>query len=157
MKKLIIKTICLSLAVLLGSIFCAFGLATISVPGKVGRFFDSIGAYSASVLFYEKQYRNSDDINDLYLLITKIDLEGDSETAEFWLEEIVSHEKFNKLCEEVDKQGSSVSTRDYCYASYCFALIENGKIEKASNAVKEVKNTSLIKAIEYEIELKTNK
>ena len=67
MKKLVVKTICLSLAFLLGSICCAFGLATIFVPGRVGDIFDGVGAYSASVFFYEKEYRKTEDINDLYL------------------------------------------------------------------------------------------
>ena len=156
MKKLIVKTICLSLAFLLGSIFCAFGLATISVPGRVGFIFDGVGAYSASVFFYEKQFRKSEDINDLYILVTKIDLEEDSQRAEYWLEEIISHQQFNELCKEIDKKGSSISTSDYCYSSYCFALIENGKIDIAKNALKLIKNNSLKKAVDYEIEQKTN-
>ena len=88
MKKLVVGTVLLSLAFILSSMLCAFGLATIFAPGRVGVVFDGVGAYSASVFFYEKQYKKTKDIDDLYVVVRKVDVENDSVRAERLFEEI---------------------------------------------------------------------
>ncbi len=154
MKKLVVSTVFLSLAFLLSSMLCAFGLATIFVPGRVGFIFDGVGAYSASVFFYEKQYEKTNDVNDLYVVVKKVDVEEDSVRAERLLDEIINHDDFRKLCETVDAENSqsSITTRDYCYSSYCFALIENDKVDMAQTYSNEISSTYVKTAVVSEIQ-----
>ena len=143
---------------------CAFGLATIFVPGKVGFVFDGVGAYSASVFFYEKQYKKTKDIDDLYVVVRKVDVENDSVRAERLFEEIITHADFSKLCKRIDDENkadfeatnltnmSYISTRNYCYGSYCMALIENGQVDKAKTYANEITDTVVFGAVSSKIQ-----
>jgi hypothetical protein len=154
LKKLVVQTACLALAFLIGSIFCAFGLATIFAPGRVGVLFDGVGEYSASVFFYEKQYKKTGDVEDLYTLVSKLNVYSDSVRAEKYFTKIIVHDGFDGLCEQLDKDSDGLSTKDYCYGSLCFALAENGKKDQASETVKEIESVSWRTAVIQYIEQK---
>lgn len=154
MKKLVVQTACLSLAFLLGSMFCAFGLAAIFAPGRVGVLFDGVGEYSASVFFYEKQYKKTGDVEDLYTLVSNLDVYSDSVRAERYFTKIVVHDGFKTLCEKLDEDSTGLSTKDYCYGSLCFALAENGKTDQAKATAQEIEQPSWQKDVIKYIEQK---
>lgn len=156
MKKLVVKTACLSLAFLLGSICCAFGLATIFAPGRVGVLFDGVGGYSASVFFYEKQYKKTGNVEDLYTLVSNLDVYSDSVRAEKYFTKIIVHDGFDGLCQELDKDNDGLSTKDYCYGSLCFALAENGKTDQANATANEIESAAWKNTVIQYIEQKNN-
>lgn len=132
MKKLILKTTAITLASVLAVCLLTFGILGLFFPAPLARLFDKTGGYSASVYFYEKQYKKTGDINDLANLVVKIDEEKDSERAEIFLADLVYHKDFDSFCNEQDndnKQG--VSTREYYVGSYASVLVRNGKFVSA--------------------------
>lgn len=160
MKKLVVKTACLSLAFLIGSMICAFGLATILAPGKVGVLFDGVGEYSASVFFYEKQYQKTQSVNDLYVLASNLDVYSDSVRAEKYYGKLISHNKFDDLCARIDEQNfdeqnKGVGTKDFCYGSLCIAFAENNKVSAAQSLVEMIEHDSWKNTIMEYLEQKT--
>ena len=136
MKKLVIKTICITLASLIGVFALAFGAVVLFAPKRLGGLFDGVGNYSATVFFYEKQYEKTNDINDLYVLVSKIDIEKDASNAEKYYFQLISHEDFDSLCSKIDKDNRSIKAKDYYYGNYCLALCENGKLDGALSFAK---------------------
>ena len=129
MKKLVIKTICITLASLIGAMIIAASATMLFAPAWVGRQFDGAGNYSASVFFYEKQYKKSGNIDDLNVLVLKLDIEKDSAKAEKYYKEILEHKDFSKI---VDGWKSTViSANDYYNGNYVLALAENGNFDEA--------------------------
>ena len=105
MKKLVIKTIAITIAVMLGVVVVAFGVTSLIAPKFLANIFDGVGGYSASIFFYEKQYEKTEDIYDLVLLVDKIEKEKDSVLAEEYLYKLINHEQFNEYCNLSDGKG----------------------------------------------------
>ena len=131
MKKLVIKTVCITLASVIGAMAVAFGSLALFAPGVVGGLFDGVGNYSASVFFYEKQYKKTGDIKDLNTLVSKIDIKGDSDRAEDYYAKLLLHKDFAALCQRIDANGGQVSSEEYYCSCYALSLAENGKLDAA--------------------------
>ena len=131
MKKLVIKTTCITLASLIVAFAIFFGAASLFAPGWVGGIFDGVGNYSASVFFYEKQYEKSGDIDDLNTLVLKIDIKNDSSRAAKYFGKMVEHQDFEEFCNSQDGGGSTISTNEYYFGCYVLALAYNGKLDDA--------------------------
>lgn len=131
MKKLVIKTITITLASLIGALALAFGALVLFAPGYLGGVFDGAGNYSASVFFYEKQYERTGDINDLNTLVLKLDIDSDGERAEKYYSEIINHADFNGFCENNTTDGNAISEKEYYYGNYALCLAKNGKFDNA--------------------------
>ena len=130
MKKLVIKTTLITLASLIGTIIIAFSAVAIFAPGFTAGIFDGVGNYSATVFFYQKQYSKTGDINDLSILVNKIDLENDSERAEKYLDLMLKHEDFDFYCDS-QSQSEDFSLVEYYCGNYAYALALNGKFDEA--------------------------
>ena len=130
MKKLVIKTTLITLASLIGTIIIAFSAVAIFAPGFTAGIFDGVGNYSATVFFYQKQYSKTGDINDLSILVNKIDLENDSERAEKYLDLMLKHDDFDFYCDS-QSQSEDFSLVEYYCGNYAYALALNGKFDEA--------------------------
>lgn len=124
MKKLVIKTSLITLACIVGAMLIAFSATALFAPVKMAGFFDGVGNYSASVFFYEKQYKKTSDVSDLELLVSKMDRQDAYEKG--YLKELVEHKDFYTLASE---EGALISTPEHYYGEYSLALLENGKFE----------------------------
>ena len=131
MKKLVIKTSLITLACIVGAMLIAFGTTALFAPVKMAGFFDGVGNYSASVFFYEKQYKKSQEISDLELLVSKMDRQDAYEKG--YLKELVEHKDFYSY---VDGQGHLITTAEYYYGEYVLALYKNGKFEDSLTVAK---------------------
>lgn len=136
MKKLVIKTICITLASLIGAFALAFGAVALFAPKWLGGFFDGVGNYSATVFFYQKQYEKTEDINDLYTLVSKINIDADAEMAENYYFELISHKDFDNLCAKIDLENRAVLAKDYYFGIYCLSLAKNDKLDNALSFAK---------------------
>ena len=136
MKKLVIKTTCITLASLIVAFAIFFGAASLFAPGWVGGIFDGVGNYSASVFFYEKQYEKTGDIDDLNTLVLKIDIKNDSSRASKYFGKMVEHQDFEEFCNSQDG-GSDISAEEYYFGCYVLALAYNGKLDDAIDKAKD--------------------
>lgn len=137
MKKLVIKTISITLASLIGAMLLVFCALVLFAPGYVGGVFDGAGNYSASVFFYEKQYEKTGSVKDLNTLVLKLDIDKDTEKAEKFYCEIINHADFDKLCQDNSSQDKVISEKEYYYGNYTLALAKNGKFSQALSFAKE--------------------
>lgn len=122
MKKLVLKTAGITLAVIIMIAGLIFGAFAIFSPKTLAKFFDGAGNYSLSVIFYEKQYNKTQDISDLYVLSVKLDDEKDAEKTQKYLAEFLSSEGVKDYCANFDNIGSGIKTYDYLNGKYVCAL-----------------------------------
>ncbi|MBE5734327.1 MAG: hypothetical protein E7347_04695 [Clostridiales bacterium] len=130
MKKLVVRTIWITLASVLGAFVIAFGATAIFAPDLMGRAFDGVGNYSASVFFYEKQYEKTGDIDDLDVLVSKINIKKDSSRAVKYFGKMVEREDFDAFCNS-QNNGSNMSAKEYYCGYYALSLAYNGKSSQA--------------------------
>ncbi len=139
MKDIVVKTVLITLASLFGVFLVAFGALAMFAPGTLAEVFDGTGGYSSSILFYEKQYDKTKDIEDLAILVVKINPELDLELAEKYYNELVNHEKFEEFC--ANGQGDVLSNKEFYVGKYALTLFKNDKLDSAlvvaSDFVKE--------------------
>lgn len=143
MKKLILKTTAITLASIIGASLLVFGIFALFFPAPLARLFEGTGGYSASIHFYERQYKKTGDIEDLAEFVVKIDLEKDSDLAEEYLYEIINHKDFLAYCTEQDHLSlSNISTKEYFNGSYASVLVKNGKFDSALDFAREFVNAN---------------
>lgn len=140
MTKLVIKTIAITLASLIGALAIIFGAMALFAPKALGELFDGAGNYSATVFFYEKAYEKSGDINDLIILADKIDIANDLENAKDCYKELVEHKDFNSYCES--KGENAQSEKDYYVGNYALALAKSGQFSEGLSVALNSAKTS---------------
>lgn len=132
MKKLVLKTTfitVISLIAILGVVFLSF---SIFAPKQVAGFFEFFNNPYLAVRFYEKHYENTKDINDLYVVVTKVNSQTQAQEAERYIGYFVEHEEFDSFCEQVDqKTTSAYTTKEYVFGKLVEATYINSGIEKA--------------------------
>ncbi len=134
MKKLVIKTTLITLASILVAMGIAFGAIALFAPGFTADIFNGVGNYSASVFFYEKQYKKTGDIDDLATLVDKIDYEKENQKSEEYLSLLVNHADYESFC-DLGSNGS-VTTEEYYTGNFALVLAENGKFNEALDVAK---------------------
>ena len=129
MRKLVIKTIAITLTSIVGALVVAFGATWLFAPKILANVFDGVGSYAASVFFYEEQFNKTGDISDLAVLVDKLDIEKDAEKAEGLLKKLVTHDNFEEFAIESDAGKTPiVSTKEYYAGLYTVVLYDNGKL-----------------------------
>jgi len=136
LKSLVIKTILITLASVIGALMVIFGALCLFAPATVAGFFDDVGNYSASVFFYEKEYERTGDINGIVLLIDKSYGQRDSIGEEKYLEKLLSHKDFETFCKK-DGEDKKLENVEYYYGYYTSVLIENQKLDSAISVGKK--------------------
>ena len=130
LKKLVVKTIIITLVSVLGAFAITVGALCLFSPATCASFFDGVGNYSASVFFYEKHYDKTGDINVLDTLYIKSYEAEDYVRAEKYLFTLISHEGFDSLCAD-NASPDSLTDKEYYYSSYALVLAKNGKESQA--------------------------
>ena len=135
--KLVLKTVAITMASVIGACLVVFGALTLFTPATLARFFDGMGMEKSAVSFYEKQYNKTGDVNDLSVLVMKIDGKNDSARAEKYLAVLVLHDDFESYCAFQDSaQNASLSTKEYYSGQYAVILCRNAKVSEALNFAK---------------------
>lgn len=65
MKKLILKTIGITVAFIFAFLLIAYGVFALFLPSKTAKFYDGLGSYKTAVRYMERAYVKSGDIKDL--------------------------------------------------------------------------------------------
>ena len=133
LKSLIIRTAAITLAGIITVCALIFGCVAIFSPVTMASFFESIGSYSASITFYERQYALTKNIVDLSVLVVKIDSENDSVRAETYYKDFVTHKDYQAYCVVADQQEEKVlvTSDEYYRGKYAVVLVTNGKYSQA--------------------------
>lgn len=132
MKKLVLKTVAITLATIVGLLVVAFCATCFIAPKFLANVFDGVGNYPASVFFYESNYNKTGEIEDLGLLIDKLDSEKGGEKLKGYLKEMIESAGFDEYCKAQDlKGGGVVSSKEYYTGLYAVILIDNGDVDGA--------------------------
>jgi hypothetical protein len=124
--------VAITLSALLGACLITFGSLALFAPASLGNFFGGLGMYNSSIHFYEVQYGKSQSIEDLAVLVLKLDEKNDSKKVETYLEKMISLDNFEEYCEKLDKKGnSSLSSSKVFQGKYAVSLVRNNKFDKA--------------------------
>ncbi len=137
MSKLVLKTIAITLASVIGACLLTFGALSLFAPATVARFSDSMGNSSVAVFFYEKQYKKTNDIDDLSILVLKLQDQGETVKEESYLKEMISRSDFEEFCKSQNQNQTDLDSREYYYGAYSITLCKNGKLDDAINFGKE--------------------
>ncbi len=142
MKKLIIKTIVITISAIVCIVSAVFGALCIFAPTSIASVFEDMGCYKQSMFFYEMKYEQSNDIDDLIVLIDKAYGNGDEDGLEEYLSSLIWHKNFYKYCQSQDANlpANDMPTQDYFVGYYATVLIDNGKFESALNMSKSYVN-----------------
>ena len=133
MKKLVIKTVIIVLSIIVSVVAITFGILCSTNPRALAKGFESLGDYSASKYFYERQYEKTENIDDLMVLIDLAYGENDKVVLQSYLAELISHTNFNKFCNDKNATliASLMKTEEYYSAFYTTILYENGRFDQA--------------------------
>ena len=113
MRKLVIKTASITLAVTIGLMFLLFGALCLFSPKSVAKTFESLGGQSVSIFFYEKQYDKTENIDDLYVLVLNLDYQKNASKTREYLTEFLSIDGVKDYCKNLDTSNSKMSTYEY--------------------------------------------
>ncbi len=139
MKKIIIKTALITLASIIGAILLTYLMIALISPKTMAEGYGKLGNYKLSVKYYEKQYNKTEEISDLYVLVTAIDEKQDYTKAQEYTAELISHPNFDKFCKIQDgvlnadgeeivnppEKTDGVTTKEFVYGKRAVALAKN--------------------------------
>lgn len=132
MKKVILKTVILTLTSLIAVFLIAYGCVAGSSPKTLAGIWSDFGSYDISIKYYEKQYEKTQDIFDLVALCNKVNEQSDSARAERSLRLLTENEKFSDVCEKEDKNvGYSFTAYEFYFGKYVVSSYFESGIDSA--------------------------
>ena len=139
MTKLVLKTVAITLVAVLGAGMILFGSLALFAPLSVANFFDGMGMQNVAVKYYEKQYGKSESVEDLAVLILKLDEESDSVKSEKYLKIMIEKDEYSSYCQAQDSinNGGKVSQDEYYKGKYALSLVRNEKFDVAVSVAKD--------------------
>ena len=138
MKNLIIKTIVITISSIICLLTAIFGVLCALAPTTIASVFEDMGCYKESVFFYELKYEQSNDVQDLVVLVDKAYGKDDLAAQEEYLGKLIWHKDFYSYCLSKDEYATNfdMPTKDYYVGYYAIVLIENGKFDNAMDLSK---------------------
>ena len=141
MKKLILKTALITLAVFIAAVAGAYLMTALFAPVTLAEFYGKAGNYSLTVKYCERQYNKTGDFDDLVKLCSVLDEKRDSERVKKYVAEFTADEKFAEYCEKSDADSGKITTREFYNGKLVIAIfLTDGAAqatEAAANAVRE--------------------
>lgn len=114
MNKLILRTTLITTGIFVAIVCVLYGIFALFFPVNIAGFLDDLGLKDASVSFYELQYENTGDINDLGVLCVKVDEEEDSLRAKKYLTILTEHQSYSEYLERFDEKSTgSIMGREF--------------------------------------------
>lgn len=139
MKRLVIKTVVITIAAIVVLTTAAYFLTAFISPKTLADGWKSVGNYTFSVKYYEKQYQKTENIEDLANLCIILDVKGDNVRAVKYLKLLTEREDFVKYCENKDAEGGfKMTTYEYYYGRYTVATYWMKGIDSAVDIAKRV-------------------
>lgn len=119
MKKLVIKTVFITVISILIACIAVMSAFCIFKPRVIAQMFDNFGKYEATRYFYQKQYEKTGEIDDLLMLIDNAYEVQDNVTLRNSLGQLIVDDEFKAYCTKQNSTigPSSMKTEEY-YASW---------------------------------------
>ena len=141
MKKLVLKTVLITLAAIIATTCALYGALAFFSPKTLAEFWNNAGNYAVSVKYYEKQYEKSGEISDLAGLCAKLDVKNDSAKAVKYLTLFTGSERFSTFCEQEDKSsGYKMTSYEYYYGIFTVAHYYQNGLSSAITVAKKAVN-----------------
>ena len=138
MKKLVLKTIAVTVAAIIALTAAIYLTLALFFPKTLAGAWKDVGSYSLSAKYYERQYDKSGDTEDLATLCVNLDEKADSARTAKYLKILTEDEKFSERCAFEDKQGGFKYTAyEYYYGKYAVAEFYANKIDAAITVAKK--------------------
>ncbi len=124
MKKLVVKTIFITIAVILAVCFAVMSAFCVFKPRIIAKMFDGLGKYDASQYFYERQYEKTQEIDDLFALIDNAYEKQDVKGLRKYVGNLISHKDFKAYYQNKNTglKPGDMQTEEY-YASWYAELL----------------------------------
>ena len=131
MKKLVVRTVVITLASVIGIASCLLAALALFMPQQMAVIFESVGGYEVSVMYYENQYEKTGDIEDLVVLVDKTYGANDTRGAEKYLAKLINHKDFESFCSKGNNEPNTLTDKEYYYGYYALTLARNAKFSEA--------------------------
>ena len=152
MKKLVIKTACITLAGVIALSTIIYFIFGAVAPKSLANFYSHIGSYSLSIKYLEKNYLKTLDDNDLVELCFVVDESKSASTGKKHLTILVGSENFYNLCASEPEQLYSIADADYMVGKLALCYYYESGINGAVQYSKLwVKNNGYTKASPFYI------
>lgn len=136
MKRLILKTAGITLAVIVGLAVLGFGGVTLFAPGAMANLCQKTGSYRMAAWYAGLEYQKTEDIGDLQRAIYLSDLSHRYAALKEYCPAMLGHSDFESFCRAVDQAENSPYVqlggyRTFVYSVYVEALYQTGEKETA--------------------------
>ncbi len=142
MRKLVVKTVLLTVGAFICVLAIIFGALSLACPNKLAGAFDAIGSYKANVYFMQKQYEKTGEFDDLISLIKELDEnKSPAKTAEYCeiLFDDLYKTAFDEYCKNDGKTEylTETNAKEFFYDKYAVAEINTGDVDSAIEIAKK--------------------
>lgn len=132
MKKLVIKTVVITLAVVFVFTGITYVIFAAANPFALAKFYDNTGNYSLTVKYLEKNYKKSNSYEDLAYLCGKLDERSDAERTALYVDKFINDGDFDGYCSANGSDGGYAMTVEELYfGKLVVALYLNDGIDSA--------------------------
>lgn len=133
MKKLVLKTIGITVGAILAVILIIYGIMALGFPKDLASFHDGLGNDKVAVKYMAKAYGRTGDIKDLDKTCLYAIKTGDNGLIAEYFEDLVFHEGFKNYCETSEKgtEYYDFIASKFLSSSYAVNGVENDLVNKA--------------------------
>ena len=124
MKKLVIKTVFITVMAILTISIAVLSAICVFKPKVIAKMFDNLGNYEASQYFYQMQYEKTGDIDEIFMLIDNAYEKNDFNNLKGYVGELISHKNFKFYCQSKNStlDANAMKTEEY-YSSWYAELL----------------------------------
>lgn len=148
MKKIILKTSLITVAALAAAALLIFSLWILISPQTMATASEKTGNYSFAVTCANLKYKYSKDPDDLSRCCQDSILSGKDKLVIKYCEKLLSHEKFDEVCERKDNSlNATLNYKAYICGSLALSQYRQGELDKALSSAEEGGADGFIKLV----------
>ncbi len=141
MKKLVLKTMFITLAVVFVFMAAVYVILATANPSALAKFYDNTGNYSLTVKYLEKNYKKSNSYEDLATLCGKLDEHSDAERTALYVDKFINDDGFGEYCSANGLEGGySMTVEELYFGKLVVALYLNGGVDFAVAKARDYVN-----------------
>lgn len=144
MKKLVLKTIGITVGGILAVILIIYGIMALGFPKDLASFYDGLGKDKVAVKYMAKAYGRTGDIKDLDKTCLYAIKTGDNGLIAEYFEDLVFHDGFKNYCQTSEKgtEYYDFIASKFVSSSYAVNGAENDIVNKAFTLTDDYRNGS---------------
>lgn len=133
MKKLVIKTVFITVMSILIVCLAVISAFCIFKPRVIAQMFDNFGNYNATQYFYQRQYEKTGEIEDLLMLIDNAYEKQDNVALRNCIGQLIADDEFKSYCinKNLAVAPGNIKTEEYYASWYAEVLCITGDFADA--------------------------